>query len=91
MVLKMEFDYIKKYLGEDWLKKQIIFIESKNWITEERRDNFDYDSIAYFILERLYFFRYFSGINSEKLSMYFSIDRFMIVLKNLFVKFSVSG
>jgi len=48
----MEFVTIKKYLGEGWLGKQILFIEEGKWIEDERKKTKEIKNIGYFFFRK---------------------------------------
>ena len=48
-----EYQYIKKYFGENWLEEQKSFIESGKWIEGERNRTRETMKIAFFVLEQI--------------------------------------
>ncbi len=49
----MDYPNIKKYLGEDWLKKQLEEIEKKDWIKEGISKDKVINDIAFSVLEKI--------------------------------------
>ncbi|MBI2045513.1 hypothetical protein HYT23_05640 [Candidatus Pacearchaeota archaeon] len=49
----MDYSNIKKYLGEDWLKRQLEEINKKDWVKEGIPKNQIPNEIAFSVLEKI--------------------------------------